>query len=96
MEDKFRKLNWQNKGIRINGERHLRFADEITLIVRDQDELQSMIEELNEKSEQIGLKINSTKTKYLTNDIHQNQDIITINNRPVQIVKSYIYTWVKR
>ena len=66
MEDMFRELNWQNKGILINGERlsHLRFADNITLIARDQDELQSMIEELNEQSEQIDLKINSTKTKY--------------------------------
>ena len=93
MEDMFRELNWQNKGILINGERlsHLRFADDITLIARDQDELQSMIEELNEKSEQIGLKINSTKTKYLTNDIHQNQHTITINNRPVEKVESYIY-----
>ena len=50
-----------------------------------------MIEELNEKSEQIGLKINSTKTKYLTNDIHQNKHTITINNRPVEKVESYIY-----
>ena len=71
MEDMFRELNWQNKGILINGKRlsHLRFAShDITLIERDQDELQNMIEELNEKSEQIGLKINSTKTIYLTND----------------------------
>ena len=75
MEDMFRELNWQNKGILINGER-LRFADNITLIARDQDELQIMIEELNEKLEQIGLEINSTKTKYLTNDIHQNQHTI--------------------
>ena len=46
--------------ILINGKRisHLRFADDITLIARDQDELQSMIKELNEKSEQIGLKTN--------------------------------------
>ena len=54
MEDMFRELNWQNKGILINGKRlsHLRFADDITLIARGQDELPSMIEELNEKSEQ--------------------------------------------
>ena len=91
MEDMVRELSWQNKGILIKGKSHLRFADDITLIARDQDELQSMIEELNEKSEQIGLKINSTKTKYLTNDIHQNQHTITINNRPVEKVESYIY-----
>ena len=85
MEDMFRELNWQNTGILITGERlsHLRFTDDITSIARDQDELQSIIKELNEKSEQIGLKINSTKTKYLTNDLHQNQHTITINNRPV-------------
>ena len=69
---------------------HLRFADDITLIARDQDKLQIMIKELNEKSEQIGLKINSIKTKYLTNDIHQNQHTITINNRPVEEVESYL------
>ena len=70
---------------------HLKLADDITLIAREQDKLQSMIEELNEKSEEIGLKINSTKTKYLTNDIYQNQHTITINNRPAEKVESYIY-----
>ena len=47
MEDMFIELSWQNKGILINGERlsYLRFADDITLIARDQDELQSMIDE---------------------------------------------------
>ena len=64
MEDMFRELNWQNKAIPIKG---LRFADNITLTSRDQDELQSMITELNEKSEQIGLKMKSTKNKYLPN-----------------------------
>ena len=54
-------------------------------------ELQSMIEELNEKSEQIGPKINSTKSKYQSNDIHQNQHIITINNRPL---KKVVYTYL--
>ena len=73
MNDMFRELNWQNKGFPINSERlcYLRFADDITLTARDQDELQSMIEELNEKSEQIDPN--------LTNDIHQNQHTITIN-----------------
>ena len=62
MEDMFRELNWQNKGILINDERliHLRSSVDIILIARDQDEAQSMIEELNEKSEQIGVKINFT------------------------------------
>ena len=60
------------------------------MIARDQDELQNMIEELNGKSEQIGLKINFTKPKYPTNDIHQNQHI-TINNRPVKKVELHIY-----
>ena len=39
MEDMYRELNWQNKVILINGERlsHLRFADDITLMARNQD-----------------------------------------------------------
>lgn len=49
-----------------------------------------MIEELNEKSEQIGLKININKTKYLTNDVHQNQ-YITLNNQPMERVQSFVY-----
>ena len=66
MKDMFKELNWQNKGILINSKRlsHLGYADDITLIARVHDELQSMIKELNEKLEQIGLKINLTKTKY--------------------------------
>ena len=55
-----------------------------------------MIEELNEKSEQIGPKINFTKTKYQTNDINLNQHTITINNRPVEKVQSYIYLGQKK
>ena len=92
LEDMFKTQNWQNKGILIDGERlnHIRFADDITLIAENQSDLQIMIKELNEKSEQIGLKININKTKYLTNDVHQNQHII-LNNRTIERVQSFIY-----
>ena len=50
MKDMFRELYWQNHS-------HLRFADDITLIASDQDKLQNIIEELNEKFHQ-NLKLN--------------------------------------
>ena len=42
MEDVFRNLDWQSKGIAINGEHltHLRFAGYIMLVSHDPDELQ--------------------------------------------------------
>lgn len=69
LEEVFRKLNWEQKGIKINGEilNNLRFADDVVLIGNNLLEIKNMLTELNEVSNQAGLYINMEKTKIITN-----------------------------
>jgi len=55
--------------LKINGEylSHLRFADDIVLIAADLNLAQVMLQQLNEESSNVGLKMNLSKTKVMTN-----------------------------
>ena len=70
LESIFRRLNWQNKGVKIDGEflSHLRFADDIFLCTETPQELQQMLQELSDESRRMGLKMNITKTKVMVVD----------------------------
>ena len=69
LEEVFRKLERENKGIQINGiwMNHLRFADDIVPINDDLKQLEVMANELGAESRKVGLKINLGKTKLLSN-----------------------------
>ena len=68
LEQVFRRLNWDNKGMMINGEmlNHLRFADDIVLIGNSCEEAEEMLNEVNMESNKLGMKINMKKTKVCT------------------------------
>lgn len=89
LESVFKKLDWDGKGLKIDGSylSHLRFADDIVLISTDIQELKSMLQDLNEKSKEIGLKMNLDKTKIISNS----QEDITIENTIIEKVEKYIY-----
>ena len=82
-------------GININGEylSHLRFADDIILIAADLDQAQIMLEQLNEESSKVGLKMNLSKTKIMTN-IDDDRDI-KIGDTVIERVDSYVYLGLK-
>ncbi len=67
LEEIFRKMNWQEMGIKINGEwiNNIRFADDVVIIAKDTEELKKMSEELIRESRKAGLTINSKKTKIM-------------------------------
>ena len=92
LENVFRKLSWEGKGLNINGEHlnHLRFADDIVLIANSSQELQSLITELAEASLEVGLKINLSKTKVMYNDFIDIENI-TVDGTNLEIVDHYIY-----
>lgn len=92
MEDIFKTLNWENKGILINGERlnNLRYADDIVLITDNFIDLQEMVQELAEASQKIGLEMNINKTKIMTNNQEDRRDIV-INDTVIERVDKYIY-----
>ncbi|GJQ78883.1 hypothetical protein Trydic_g54 [Trypoxylus dichotomus] len=56
LEDAFKKLNWYEKGVNIDGRyiNYLCFADDIVLISTNPEELQDMIDELRTTSKEVG------------------------------------------
>ena len=52
------KIAWRN----IN---NLRYADDTTLMTESEEELKSLLMKVKEKSEKVGLKLNSHKTKIM-------------------------------
>lgn len=67
LESVFKKLDWSRMGININGKylSHIRFADDIVLMVVDLDQGQVMLQQLNEESSKVGLKMNLSKKKVI-------------------------------
>ena len=52
-------------GIKISGRNinNLRYADDTTLMVENEEELKSLLMKMTEKNEKVGLKLNIQKTK---------------------------------
>ena len=75
-ESIFRRLNWENKGVKIDGEflSNLRFADDIFLCTETPQELQQMLQELSDESRRMGLKMNIAKTK-----------VMVVDNTPINV-----------
>ena len=69
MEDIFKKLNLQERGLNVDGEKltDLRFADDVALIATTVKDLELQLNELNKESKKIELNIQEGKTKYMTN-----------------------------
>ena len=89
LESIFRRLNWENKGVKIDGEflSNLRFADDIFLCTETPQELQQMLQELSDESRRMGLKINIAKTKVMVVD----NTPINVNNVLIENVPGYVY-----
>lgn len=90
LETVIKKLNWGKKGIYIQGAflSHLRFADDIVVLSETSLQLQEMIESSQKASAKVGLQINLTKTKTMTNS---HKKIIKVNENPLEYVDEYIY-----
>ena len=91
LEGIFKELDWSGMGININGRflNNLRFADDIVLIAPNLEELETMLTQLNEMSQRIGLKMNLSKTKIMTDIITERS--IKIQNEEIEYVTSYKY-----
>lgn len=89
LENVFKKLQWEMKGINIDGSylNHLRFADDIVLINSNVHELSDMLKQLNDAAREIGLKMNITKTKIISNT----EEPIYIDGTQLENVEEYIY-----
>ena len=95
LEEIFRKLDWEEKGININGERlsNLRFADDIVLTSEDPEEMKEMLEQIRTESLKVGLKMNIKKTKVMFNGnvLGPHLQGIKIGDDTIERVEEYIY-----
>ena len=66
---------------------HLRFPDDMLTCANTPHELQQMLHELADESENHGLKMNKSKTKVMM----ENDSSIYVNNTQIENVESYIY-----
>ena len=62
------RLDEAQAGIKIAGRNinNLRYADDITLMAKSEEELKSLLKKVKEESEKVGLKLNILKTKIMT------------------------------
>lgn len=70
LEGIFRRLEWSEKGINIDGKKFndLRFADGVVVISETVEEEESMLTELYTESKKTDLKIHMGKTKAIFNN----------------------------
>ena len=94
LESVFRKLNWKQvqKGTKIGDDIifNLRFAD-IEIFGNFLKELKVLLEELSRESAKVGLFMNCTKTKVMTNKFVTDETRIKVQGTEIEEVDQYLY-----
>lgn len=90
LEEVFRQMEWENYGLNINGEKltHLRFADDLIIFSNTSMELTKMLQDLDNKSQTVGLCMNKLKTKAMTNS---SRETLIVNGSEIEYVQEYTY-----
>ena len=81
-------------GIKVNGIpiNNIRYADDTAILADNANDLQTLLDQVNEESERLGLKINIGKTKFMViskNDIPNTR--ISINGEDIEQVTQFKY-----
>ena len=86
------KLNWEDKGINIDGEHlsHLIFADDIILVANSPEELESMLTDIHLASKPVGLSMNLSKTKVMLNE-NATTSTVAVDANTIEKVDRYVY-----
>ena len=81
-------------GIKIAGRNinHFRYADDTTLMAESEEELKSLLMKVKEKSEEVGLKFNTQKTKIMASGPITSWEIDGVT---VEIVSDFIFFWLQ-
>ena len=90
LENIFRNLDWAGFGLNINGSKlnHLRFADDLVLFEEKPENLEQMIQNLSKESAKVGLKMNFSKTKLMTNSSKVD---VKVSQENLEYVEEYTY-----
>ena len=86
------KINWEGKGLNIDGEHlsHLIFADDIVLVAKYPEELESMLTDIHLASKPVGLRMNLSKTKVMLNETAVTSTV-TVYGNVIEKVDRYVY-----
>ena len=90
----FRTLEWDEKGVRMNGEylSHLDFADDIVLFARSRKQAEEMVRELEDAAEKVGLRVNASKTVFMTMCVsRQARSPLKMRSGEIECVESVVY-----
>ena len=68
----------------------LRYADDITLMAENQEELKSLLMKVKEESEKVGLKLNIQKTKIMVSGPITSWQI---DRETMETVTDFIFFW---
>ena len=85
-------INWEDKGINIDGEHlsHLIFADDIVLVAKSPEELESMLTDIHLASKPVGLSMNLIKTKVMLNE-SATTSTVAVDEDTIEKVDRYVY-----
>ena len=80
-------INWEDKEINIDGEHlsHLIFADDIVLVAKSPEELESMLTDIHLASKPVGLSMNLSKTKVMLNESATTSTVAVDGNTAVPL-----------
>ena len=86
------KINWEDKWINIDGEHlsHLLFADDIVLVAKSPEELESMLTDIHLASKPVGLSMNLSKTKVMLNE-SATMSTVAVDGNTIEKVDRYVY-----
>ena len=86
------KINWEGRGINIDGERlsHLIFADDLALVAKSPEELESMLTDIHLASKPVGLSMNLSKTKVMLNETSITSTV-TVDGNVIEKIDRYVY-----
>ena len=81
-------------GIKITGRNinNVRYEDDITFMAESEEELQSLLKKVKEKSEKVGLKLNIQKTKTMASGSIRWQQI---DGETVETMREFIFLGFK-
>ena len=87
------KSNWEDKGLNIDCEHlsRLIFADDIVLIAKSPEELESMLADIHLASKPVGLSMNLSKTKVMLNE-NAIMSMVAVYGNTIEKVDRYVLT----
>ncbi|XP_039287770.1 uncharacterized protein LOC111047670 [Nilaparvata lugens] len=93
LEKSLMKLQWQERGININGVKlnALKFADDIVIVGNDTEEVCGMLKDLIEVTKKIGMKVNFDKSKVMTYNSDENDRVLVTEDGRIEKVDHFIY-----